>query len=182
LSSGYMPIGAVMVSDTIYSALVKQSEKIGVFSHGFTYSGHPVTSAVALETLNIYEKDDVLAHVRSIAPLMQAGLRRFADHPLVGEVRGIGLIGAVELVADKASKTSFNPAEGVGAFLVKRAHHHGLILRPLGDSIAFCPPLIIKESELDLLFERFALALDETFAMVRERGLIATGLVPALAK
>ncbi len=182
LSSGYMPIGAVMISDTIYSALVKQSEKIGVFSHGFTYSGHPTTSAVALETLNIYEKDDVLSHVRSIAPRMQASLRRFADHPLVGEVRGIGLIGAVELVADKASKTSFKPAEGVGPFLIKRAHHHGLILRALGDSIAFCPPLIIKESELDLMFERFALALDDTLAMVRERGLIESGLVPALAK
>jgi 4-aminobutyrate--pyruvate transaminase len=182
LSSGYLPIGAVMVSETIYSALVKQSEKIGVFSHGFTYSGHPVTSAVALETLNIYEKDNILAHVRSIAPRMQAGLRRFADHPLVGEVRGIGLIGAVELVADKATKTSFNPTDGVGAFLVKRGHYHGVILRPLGDSIAFCPPLIIKESELDLLFERFALALDDTFAMVRERGLIESGLVPALAK
>jgi 4-aminobutyrate--pyruvate transaminase len=182
LSSGYMPIGAVMVSDTIYSALVKQSEKIGVFSHGFTYSGHPATSAVALETLNIYEKDNILSHVRSIAPRMQAGLRKFADHPLVGEVRGIGLIGAIELVADKASKTSFNPAEGVGAFLVKRAHHHGLILRPLGDSIAFCPPLIIKESELDLLFEKFSLALDDTLAMVRERGLIESGLVSAMSK
>jgi 4-aminobutyrate--pyruvate transaminase len=182
LSSGYMPIGAVMVSDKIYSALVKQSEKIGVFSHGFTYSGHPATSAVALETLNIYEKDNILSHVRSIAPRMQAGLRKFADHPLVGEVRGIGLIGAIELVADKASKTSFNPAEGVGPFLVKRAHHHGLILRPLGDSIAFCPPLIIKESELDLLFEKFSLALEDTLAMVRERGLIESGLVSAMSK
>jgi 4-aminobutyrate---pyruvate transaminase len=182
LSSGYMPIGAVMVSDTIYSALVKQSEKIGVFSHGFTYSGHPATSAVALETLNIYEKDNILSHVRSIAPRMQAGLRKFADHPLVGEVRGIGLIGAIELVADKPSKASFNPAEGVGAFLVKRAHYHGLILRPLGDSIAFCPPLIITESELDLLFEKFSLALDDTLAMVRERGLIESGLVSAMSK
>jgi 4-aminobutyrate--pyruvate transaminase len=182
LSSGYLPIGAVMVSEPIYAALVKQSEKIGVFSHGFTYSGHPVTSAVALETLNIYEQDDMLSHVRRMAPRMQDGLRRFANHPLVGEVRGMGLIGAIELVRDKATKAPFDPAEAVGPFLVKRGHHHGLILRALGDSIAFCPPLIINESEIDLMFERFALALDDTVAMVRERGLVESALIPALAK
>jgi 4-aminobutyrate--pyruvate transaminase len=182
LSSGYLPIGAVMVSEAIYAALVKQSEKIGVFSHGFTYSGHPVTSAVALETLKIYEQDDTLSHVRRMAPRMQAGLRRFASHPLVGEVRGIGLIGAVELVRDKATKAPFDAAEAVGPFLAKRGHQHGLILRALGDSIAFCPPLIINEAEIDLMLGRFALALDDTFAMVRERGLMQGGLVPALAK
>ncbi len=182
LSSGYLPIGALMVSEAIYSALVKQSEKIGVFSHGFTYSGHPVTSAVALETLKIYESDDTLSHVRRVAPRMQAGLRRFADHPLVGEVRGIGLVGAIELVQNKATKAPFDPAEGVGAFLSKRAHHHGVILRPLGDSIAFCPPLIINEAEIDLMLERFALALDDTWSMVQQRGLVEGRLVPALAK
>ena len=182
LSSGYLPIGAVMLSEAIYQALVKQSEKIGVFSHGFTYSGHPVASAVALETLRIYEQDDMLSHVRRVAPRMQAALRKFADHPLVGEVRGIGLIGAVELVADKSTRKSFDPAEAVGPFLIKRAHHYGLILRALGDSIAFCPPLIISEVEIDLMFERFALALADTFAMVRERGLVKSALVPALAK
>jgi 4-aminobutyrate---pyruvate transaminase len=182
LSSGYLPIGAVMVSEAINDALVKQSEKIGVFSHGFTYSGHPVTSAVALETLRIYEQDDILSHVRRIAPRMQTGLRRFADHPLVGEVRGIGLIGAIELVRDKITRAPFEPTASVGPFLAKRTHHHGLILRALGDSIAFCPPLIINESEIDLMLERFGLALDDTFAMVRERGLVSSGLVPALAK
>ncbi len=182
LSSGYMPIGAVLVSEAIYGALVTQSEKIGVFSHGFTYSGHPVSSAVALETLKIYEQDDTLSHVRRMAPRMQAGLRRFADHPLVGEVRGIGLIGAIELVADKTTRVSFDATAAVGPFLIKRAHQHGVILRALGDSIAFCPPLIINEKEIDLMFERFAAALDDTFAMVRERGLVESGLVPALAK
>ena len=183
LSAGYMPIGAVMVSEAIFSAMVKQSEKIGGFSHGFTYSGHPVASAVALETLKIYEGDGTLAHVRRMTPRMQAGLRRFADHPLVGEVRGIGLIGAVELVADKVTKAPFDPAHGVGPFLNKRAFQHGVILRPLGgDSIAFCPPLIINEEEIDLMLERFALALDDTLVMARERGLIEGGLVPALAK
>ena len=182
LSSGYLPIGAVMVSEPVYEALVKQSAKIGVFSHGFTYSGHPASSAVALETLKIYESDGILDHVRRVAPRLQAGLRRFADHPLVGEVRGVGLIGAVELVANKATKASFDPAEGVGPFVVKRGHHHGVILRAMGDAIAFCPPLIIKEPEIDLLLERFALALDDTLAMIRERGLVDSAMVPVLAK
>ena len=172
MSSGYLPIGAVMVSEEIYGALSRQSEKIGVFSHGFTYSGHPVTSAVALETLKIYEERDLLSHVRKVAPRMQAGLERFADHPLVGEVRGIGLIGAVELVADKASKAPFDAKASVGGFLANRAHHHGVIIRALGDSIAFCPPLIITESEIDLMLERFERALADTLDMVRERGLI----------
>src|SRR5579864_7515438 len=171
LSASYMPIAAVMVSADVYAALAKQSEKIGVFAHGFTYSGHPVTSAVALETLKIYEETDLISHVRKLAPRMQAGLRRFQDHPLAGEVRGIGLIGAIELVADKSSKTPFDPKAGVGGFLAKRAQHHGLIIRPLVDTIAFCPPLIIKEDEIDLMFERFSRALDDTLAMVRERGL-----------
>jgi 4-aminobutyrate--pyruvate transaminase len=155
LSSGYLPIGAVMVTEEIYKTLVRQSEKIGVFGHGFTYSGHPVTSAVALETLKIYEETNLLEHVQSVAPRMQAGLRRFANHPLVAEVRGIGLIGAIELNGPK------------GAFLAKRAHHHGLIIRALGDSIAFCPPLIIKEAEIDMMFERFSLALADTWATVQ---------------
>jgi len=182
LSSGYMPIGAVMLAPHIYDALVKQSEKIGVFSHGFTYSGHPVTSAVALETLKIYEERDIVGHVRKVAPRMQAGLRRFADHPLVGEVRGVGLVGAVELVANKATKTPFEPAHAVGPFLARRTHHHGLILRALGDSIAFSPPLTINEAEIDLMLERFGAALDDTWAMVRERGLVDQSPVPALVK
>ena len=171
LSASYLPIGAVMVSADVFAALVKQSEKIGVFAHGFTYSGHPVTSAVALETLKIYEERDLISHVREVAPRMQDCLRRFQDHPLVGEVRGIGLIGAIELVADKAARTPFDPKASVGGFLAKRAQHHGLIIRPLVDTIAFCPPLIIKEDEIDLMFERFSRALDDTAAMVRKRGL-----------
>jgi 4-aminobutyrate--pyruvate transaminase len=167
MSSGYLPIGAVMVSEEIYGALSRQSEKIGVFSHGFTYSGHPVTSAVALETLKIYEERDLVSHVRKVAPRMQAALQRFADHPLAGEVRGIGLIGAIELVADKTTKASFDPKAGVGGFLAERAHHHGVIIRALGDTIAFCPPLIIQENEIDLMFERFGHALADTLDKFR---------------
>ncbi len=182
LSSGYIPIAAVLISGKIYDAFVAQSVKIGIFSHGFTYSGHPVPSAVALETLKIYEEREIQSHVRAVGPRMQAGLRRFADHPLVGEVRGIGLIGAIELVADKSTKASFDPVENVGAFLNKRAHHHGLIVRAMGDTIGFCPPLIISEAEIDLMLERFSVALEDTFAMVRERGLVKDATVSALAQ
>ncbi len=168
LSSGYLPIAAVMISEEIYAAMVKESEKIGVFAHGFTYSGHPVTSAVALETLKIYEEIDILSHVRKVTPRFQAGLHSFQDHPLVGEFRGIGLIGAVELVADKSTKAPFDPKAGIGGYLAKRGHHHGIIVRAMGDVIAFCPPLIIKEDEIDLMFERFGRALDDTLAKVRE--------------
>jgi 4-aminobutyrate--pyruvate transaminase len=165
LSSGYLPIAAVMVSEQIYAALVTESEKIGVFAHGFTYSGHPVTSAVALETLKIYEETDMLSHVRKVSPRLRNGLRRFQDHPLVGEVRGIGLIGGIELVADKATRAPFDPKAGVGGYLVKRGHHHGIILRAMGDVIGICPPLIINEEEIDLLLERFSLALDDTMTI-----------------
>jgi 4-aminobutyrate--pyruvate transaminase len=172
LSSGYLPIAAVMVSDRIYSALIAESEKIGVFAHGFTYSGHPVPSAVAIETLKIYEERDILSHVRKMAPKMQSRLQEFADHPIIGETRGIGLLGAVELVANKSTKAPFDAKAAVGPFLAKRAQNHGLIVRPIGDTIAFCPPLIISESEINLMFDVFKLALDETYSMVRERGLV----------
>ena len=114
LSSAYLPIGAVGVSEEIYRVLVTGSEKVGTFGTGFTYSGHPVPAAVALETLKIYEERKILDHVRRVEPRFQARLRGFADHPLVGETRGVGLIGAVELVQDKAARRNFDPALKVG--------------------------------------------------------------------
>ncbi|MCC7272559.1 MAG: aspartate aminotransferase family protein [Alphaproteobacteria bacterium] len=171
LSSAYLPISAVMISEGIYQALVRQSEKIGVFAHGFTYSGHPVSSAVALETLKIYEERDIVGHVRKIAPRMQKHLRSFADRPLVGECRGTGLIGAIELVADKKSHAPFDAKLGVGPYLAARAQDHGLILRAMGDAIGFCPPLIIGEDELDEMFRRFDSALGETEKWLAGQGL-----------
>jgi 4-aminobutyrate---pyruvate transaminase len=170
LSSAYMPISGLMLSERVYRVLVAQSEKIGVFSHGYTYSGHPVASAVALETLKIYEERDTLGHVQAMTPAFQAALHGLLDHPLVGEARGVGLIGAVEIVRNKATKASFDPKLAVAPFLAKRAQEHGLIVRPLGDGVGFCPPLIINEDEIALLFSRFRMALDDGLAMVRERG------------
>jgi 4-aminobutyrate--pyruvate transaminase len=148
LSSGYLPISALMVNDRVYAELVRESEKIGTFAHGFTYSGHPVCAAVALETLAIYAERNIVEHVRRVARPFQAMLQGFAERRHVGEVRGIGLIGALELVRDKAGKAAFEPALNAGFWFQERALAHGLIVRQLGDSIALCPPLIVNEADL----------------------------------
>ena len=172
LSAGYMPISANLVSSGVYDVLVAQSDKLGIFGHGYTYSSHPVPAAVALETLRIYEERDILSHVREVSPRMQEGLRSFADHPLIGEARGIGLIGAVELVRDKATRASFDAKLGVAAHLVRRAQQHGVILRAMpGDIVAFCPPLIVSEDEIDEMLAGFGKALGDTLRMLQEKGL-----------
>ncbi|HLB80947.1 MAG TPA: aspartate aminotransferase family protein [Dongiaceae bacterium] len=171
LSAAYLPISAVLINQKLYEAIRDNSGRIGTFGHGYTYSGHPVSAAVALETLKIYEERDIVAHVRRVAPDLQRGLRQFSGHPLVGEVRGVGLVAAVELVRDKATRASFDPKLGVGPYLVRRAQEHGLLIRPLADSIAFCPPLIITEEQISDLTTRFGRALDDTLAWVGEQGL-----------
>ena len=171
LSSGYLPISAVLISDPVYQTIADNTAKIGTFGHGFTYSGHPVPAAVALETLKIYEERDIVGHVRQVGPRLQEGLGRYADHPMVGEVRGVGLIAGVELVADRASKATFDPPGRVGGYFAERAQAHGLIIRNLMDVIALCPPLIITEDQIDSLVERFARALDDTASWVEHEGL-----------
>lgn len=169
LSSGYIPISALLISEPIWQAMVAESEKIGVFGHGFTYSGHPVAAEVALETLAIYEERDIFAHVRRVAPVLQEGLRALADHPLVGEARGVGLIGALELTADNQTKASFPAARGVGGYLSRRAETHGLITRVIaGDIMAFAPPLIIEPDEIREMLARVARALDDTWSWLRD--------------
>jgi 4-aminobutyrate--pyruvate transaminase len=167
LTSAYVPMSALYLSDEIYQTIADASAAIGVFGHGYTYSGHPLACAIALETLRIYEADDVIGHVQQVAPRLQQGLRQFANHPLVGEVRGLGLIGAIELAADPGQRQPFDPRRGVGAYFVQRAQAHGLIVRVLsGDVIAFSPPLIISEAEIDALLERTGRALADTLAWV----------------
>ncbi|WP_417784133.1 aspartate aminotransferase family protein [Terasakiella pusilla] len=162
LSSGYLPISAMMVSDHIYQTIKEHSAQLGVFGHGLTYGGHPVPCAVALEVLDMYEEMDILSHVNAVSPYFLERLNSYADHPLVGEVRGTGLIGAIELTADKANKTPFDPSLAMAATLVKKGEQHGVILRAMpGDCIAFCPPLIIEQPELEEMFNRFEKALAE---------------------
>lgn len=153
LSAAYAPISALYLSERICGWLAEGSDRVGYFGHGYTYSGHPVSAAVALETLKIYESDGVIDHVKRVSPRFQAGLRALASHPLVGEARGIGLIGALELAADPAARKPFAAEMGVGAEVLRRAMARGLIVRAIpGDVIALAPPLIIREEEIDELF------------------------------
>ena len=164
LSSAYLPISALMLNARVFDAIAEESDRVGVFGLSFTYSGHPVSAAVAREAIAIYEEQDVVGHVRRVGAHMQAGLRRFLDHPLVGEVRGVGLVAGVELVADKTSGAPFDKSLAVGPWCNARAEEHGLIVRAIGDTISFCPPLIITEAEIDEMLARFGRALDDTAA------------------
>lgn len=163
LTSAYVPMSALYVSERVYQAVADASATVGVFGHGYTYGGHPVACAVALEAMRIYESDDVIGHVRRVAPRLQQGLSKYIGHPFVGDVRGMGLIAGIELAADPAKRQPFPAERGVGAYLVRRAQEHGLILRTMaGDIIAFSPPLIISDAEIDELLARFDRALRDT--------------------
>ena len=168
LTSAYVPMSALYLTDEIYQTIADTSAAVGVFGHGYTYSGHPLACAIALETLRIYEEDKVIEHVARVAPRLQQGLQKLKTHPLVGDARGLGLIGAIELAADPAQRKPFDPKRGVGSYFISRAQAHGLIVRVLaGDVIAFSPPLIISEAEIDQLLERTNLALADTLAWVQ---------------
>lgn len=172
LSSAYMPISASAVRGDIHDAMLEQSAKAGAFGHGYTYSGHPVAAAVALKTLEIYERDHLFTQAAERGKYLQAKLAEFASHPLVGEVRGSGLIAAVELVANKELGDEF-VGGAVGAAMVKHCQDNGLILRAVaGSSIAFCPPLIITNEQIDEMLEKFSRALAATLAYVQQEGLL----------
>lgn len=162
ITSAYVPLGAVTVSEPMYQALVSESEKLGMFAHGFTYSGHPLACAVAAKTLEIYERIDIVGHVQRVGPVFQSRLHALADHPLVGEARGTGLIGGLELVKNKATKESFAPSDGVGPKVVAFAQEEGLLCRSVGgDTIALCPPLVIDEAAINEAFDALTRALDQ---------------------
>ena len=171
LSSAYVPIGAVTIGEDMYQAMIDESKKIGTFGHGFTYTAHPVAAAVAAKTLEIYEKRNIVGHVRSVAPRFEERMAKLGDHPLVGQARAKGLIGAVELVADKATKRNFDPKAAMGVAVQKAAEKHGLILRAIGDVVAFCPPLIVKEADIDDIFDAAEKALNDVEAVVAKDGL-----------
>jgi len=174
LSSAYVPIAAVTIGENMYQAMLDESRKIGMFGHGFTYTAHPLAAAVACKTLEIYEKRNIVGHVRSLAPDFEGRVNKLAGHPLVGHARAKGLIGAIELVAEKTSRRVFNPKAGVGAAVVAAAQRHGLIVRPLaGDIVAFCPPLIIENGQVHDMFDRVERALDDVEGMVTKDNLRA---------
>ncbi|GAB4225505.1 MAG: aspartate aminotransferase family protein [Methyloligellaceae bacterium] len=160
ITSAYAPLGALTVPEEVYQAMLDESRKIGTFGHGFTYSGHPLCTALGVKTLEIYERDDIVGHVRAVAPTFQKRLAALGDHPLVGETRGVGLLGGVELVADKESGKPFDPKLGTGLKAAACIQEEGLIIRAIGDTLAICPPLIIREDEVNELFDRLGRGLD----------------------
>ncbi|MEO0329086.1 MAG: aspartate aminotransferase family protein [Pseudomonadota bacterium] len=160
ISSSYVPFSAFMVNERFYQPIAEESGRIGVLGHGFTGGGHPVGAAVALENLKIIEERDLVNKVRDDSDYFLPKLRAFADHPAVGEVRGVGLIAAIEMVTNKETKVAGEAPAQMGLFANETLLEHGVIIRNIVDSMAFCPPLIIKRKELDHLLSSVEKTLD----------------------
>ena len=168
LSSGYLPIGGVMVSDRVADMLI---ERGGEFAHGFTYSGHPVACAVASANLEIIQREGLVPRTREeTGPYLAMKWRQLAEHPLVGEARTVGLIGALELVKDKASRTFFDKRGEVGTICRDFCFQKGLVMRATRDTMIISPPLVITREQLDELAEKAWRCLDLTYARCRAEG------------
>ncbi|MFC4276979.1 aspartate aminotransferase family protein [Achromobacter aloeverae] len=161
ITSSYQPLAAVLLSPKVNEVIAENSGKVGTLGHGYTASGHPVATAVALENLKIIDERGLIENAADCGALLHEELRALADHPLIGEVRGTGLIAGVELVADKATKRPFDPLGKAGAYAYEQAHEHGLIIRGIQDTVAFCPPLIITPAEVREMVTRFKRTLDD---------------------
>ncbi|XP_055823918.1 gamma aminobutyrate transaminase 1, mitochondrial isoform X2 [Solanum dulcamara] len=168
LSSAYMPIGAVLVSPEVSDVINSQSNKLGSFSHGFTYSGHPVACAVALEALKIYKEGNMVERVNRLSPKFQEGLKAFSDSPIVGEIRGTGLILATEFANNKSPNDPFPPEWGIGAYFGAQCQKNGMLVRVAGDIIMMSPPFVVTPEELDELISIYGKALRETEKRVEE--------------
>lgn len=163
LTSGYIPMGGLIVRDEVVAVL----NEGGDFNHGFTYSGHPVAAAVALENIRILREERIVERVKAeTAPYLQKRLRELSDHPLVGEVRGVGLLGAIELVKDKATRERYT-GKGAGMICRTFCFENGLIMRAVGDTMIIAPPLVISFAEIDELIEKARKCLDLTLAQLQ---------------
>ncbi|GAA0273999.1 aspartate aminotransferase family protein [Alteraurantiacibacter aestuarii] len=172
LSSGYVPISAVLLPQQIYQAFEDASATLGVFAHGYTYSGHPLATAIALKTLDIYRERDIFGQAQRMAPVFARHLQALADHPLIGEARSVGMIGALQIVRDRKTRALYDPADGVGAWCADTAGiRHGVLFRATFDTLCFAPPLVISEAELDEMFARVRAALDDALEWLTARGL-----------
>tara|TARA_B110001469_G_scaffold106405_1_gene106204 strand:- start:1323 stop:1820 length:498 start_codon:yes stop_codon:yes gene_type:complete len=161
-----MPIGGVLISDRVAKVVIESGE----FAHGYTYSGHPVAAAVASANLSIIENEGLVEQVRDeTGPYLQQRLLELLEHPLVGQIRGIGLMGAIELVQDKANHANYPKELGIGGICRDYALANGLVMRAVGDSMIMCPPLIISKLEIDELMEKTKLSLDQTLAQVEAK-------------
>jgi putrescine---pyruvate transaminase len=171
LSSGYAPIGGSVVSDKVAEVLGRED-----FNHGYTYSGHPVAAAVALENLRIMEEEKIVDHVKNVAaPYLAEKWHQLADHPFVGETKIVGMMASLALTADKSVRKPFeSPAGTVGFKVREKCFGNNLIMRHVGDRMIVAPPLVMQKSDIDVLFERAVKSLDEGYAAVKEAGLLKT--------
>ena len=161
LSSGYMPISAVIIPDEIFEPVKNASNEIGVFGHGYTYSGHPVACAVALRTLEIYDETNLFTHAKEMSFSFQSCAHKLDKHEFVGEVRGVGMVAGIEFVENKETKKPFMPIGKMGQLVAKICQKNGLIVRAIGDTIAICPPLIITEEQMHQLFDILDSSIEE---------------------
>ena len=166
ITSSYFPFSAILMNDRMFEPIADESNKIGVLGHGFTAGGHPVGSAIALENLKIIEERGLVAHAAELGAYMQGRLRELASHPLVGEVRGVGMIAALELVIDKQRKTAAATPGAVGGIASRMLQERGVISRNMLDAIAICPPLIVTKSQIDELVAAISGVLNDMKAEV----------------
>jgi 4-aminobutyrate--pyruvate transaminase len=168
LASSYMPIAAVMISDRVFGPIADESARRGLFGHGLTAGGHPVSAAVALENLRIIEERDLVAQAARVGAHLQRGLiDKLQGHPLMGEIRGIGFLAGIELVADRATRAPWETVGRLGARAAALMLEAGVILRAMGDTLALCPPLIATEADVDAILAALPPALD---ALAAETG------------
>ena len=164
LSSGYLPIGGLMVGDRVTETVINKGSD---FNHGFTYSGHPAACAVALENIRILKDEKIIEKAKNeLSPYLQKKWLALGDHPMVGEARGVGMVGALELVKDKNTKTSYPSEQNVGTICRDFCFNNGLIMRAVGDAMIICPPLVISHSEINELIEKAKLCLNLTWEKI----------------
>src|SRR5690606_21210276 len=170
LTSGYAPLSACVISERIWSEIARHEAELGQFAHGFTYGAHPLGAAAALANLDVMERDRLFERAATLGEHLQRRLREtFAGHPHVGEVRGIGLIAAVELAADPAARRPFDPSLQLGLRIFRRLLGDGVIVRAIGDALALCPPYVATPEDLDFVVDRLAAAVDAVTAEARGR-------------
>ncbi|MBP6736446.1 MAG: aspartate aminotransferase family protein [Rhodobacteraceae bacterium] len=173
LSSGYQPIGGSIISDEVFNVVAEGGE----LYHGYTYSGHPVAAAVALENLRILQEEGIIDHVRNVAhPYLAERWAALTDHPMVGEAKLVGLMGSIALTPNKATRAKFASEAGTVGYKVReRCFANNLIMRHVGDRMIIAPPLVITPAEIDVLIERAKKSLDEGYKIVRDEGLFVAG-------
>ena len=172
LSAAMQPISAVLISERIHEAMLAQSDRLGNFAHGFTYAGHPVAAAVALEVQKIYAEIDIVGRAKRLGPVLQSTLGGLKAHPLVGDMRGVGVILGMELMRDGERRIPFDGALNVGARVDAAAQRHGLLLRVIGDRLVFAPPLVIEADEIEMVGARLERALDDVTDELTREGVL----------